>query len=267
VLAGGGSLPALVVQGALGRGWGVNVVTFGGQPQPDGIPASVGQVCFNIAGVGRIVAHLKAKKVTHVVLAGHLHKPSLFSLRPDAKGLALLARVRGFHDDAVLRAVTGLLHDEGFTVMSVPEIVPDVRAAAGVWGKLKPTAADEADIALGFEVVRAMGALDIGQAVVVHKGVVLGVEGVEGTDALIARCAALRGPLKKGEKAGWLVKAAKPAQTDLADLPTVGAATARTLATHGYKGLAVEAGRTLVLGLEEMRKAEIVLVGVDGPGA
>ncbi|MCP5405080.1 MAG: UDP-2,3-diacylglucosamine diphosphatase LpxI [Pseudomonadaceae bacterium] len=261
ILAGGGSLPALVAGAALAQGFEVQVVTFDGQAAPRGLPEGVaGQASFNIAAVGKILAHLKAHKVSHVVMAGALHKPSLFRLRPDVKGVQLLARVKGFHDDALLRGVAGFLADEGFTVLPVTDLLPALAAKDGVWGKYAPSEADKADIALGMEVLRAMGGLDIGQAVVVHRGTVLGVEAVEGTDGLIARCAALRGPLGKQERAGWLIKAAKPSQTDLADLPTIGPATVELLALHGYKGVAVQAGKTLVV------DGEKVVAVADGHG-
>lgn len=266
ILSGGGTLPALVASAALGEGWEVQVITFEGQPQPRELPSGVaGVATFNIAAVGNILTHMKANKVTHVALAGNLNKPSLFRLRPDVKGLALLSRVRGFHDDALLRAISGFLADEGMTVVPVTDLLPQLRAAAGVWGKVEPSATDNTDIALGLEVLTALGALDIGQAVVVHKGAVLGVEAVEGTDNLIARCAPLRGDLGKHERAGWLVKAAKPTQTDLADLPTIGPATVELLAVHGYKGVAVLAGSTLVLDYARLVSvADLAGVGVVG---
>lgn len=268
ILAGGGQLPALLAEAALAKGWPVHVVTFDGQAAPRGVPDGVAsRAGFNIAAVGQVLAYLKANKVSHVVMGGHLHKPSLFRLRPDVKGMQLLARVRGFHDDALLRAVAGFLGDEGFTVLPVTDLLPALMAGEGVWGKYMPGEADRADIALGMEVVAALGNLDIGQAVVVHKGAVLGVEAVEGTDTLVSRCAALRGAMGKKEKAGWLVKAAKPNQTDLADLPTIGPATVELLALHNYKGVAVSVGRTLVVQREEViaaaDKAGVVVMGVE----
>ena len=85
--------------------------------------------------------------------------------------------------------------------------------------------------------------MDVGQAVIVQQGVVLGVEGVEGTDALIARCAELarEGP------AGILVKIKKPGQERRVDLPTIGVDTVRAAARAGLRGIVIEAGGTLVL--------------------
>ncbi len=94
-----------------------------------------------------------------------------------------------------------------------------------------------------MRVARALGALDVGQAVVVQQGMVLGVEAIEGTDALIARC----GPLRRAGGGGVLVKLAKPGQERRADLPTVGPRTVTNAAASGLRGIAVEAGSTLMI--------------------
>jgi len=87
-----------------------------------------------------------------------------------------------------------------------------------------------------------LGAVDVGQAVVVERGVVLGIEAIEGTDALVARCGALR----RETSGGVLVKIAKPAQERRVDLPTIGVRTVEALAAAGLAGIAVEAGRARV---------------------
>ena len=86
---------------------------------------------------------------------------------------------------------------------------------------------------------RALGAVDVGQGCVVQQGLVLGVEAIEGTDALLARCAGLR---REGP-GGVLVKLVKPGQDRRADLPTIGPDTVRGAAAAGLAGIAIEARR------------------------
>src|SRR5205085_9759764 len=100
-----------------------------------------------------------------------------------------------------------------------------------------------ADIEHGLRLARAIGALDIGEAVVVQQGLVLGVEAVEGTDGLLRRCAALR----RDGPGGVLVKAAKPGQERRVDRPTIGPQTIILAAAAGLQGIAAEAGATLVV--------------------
>ena len=105
-----------------------------------------------------------------------------------------------------------------------------------------------ADIAHAERIARALGALDIGQAVVVQQGLVLGVEAIEGTDALLRRCAGLR---REGP-GGVLVKVEKPGQEQRADRPTIGPQTVALAAEAGLRGIAVEAGATIVLDRDEV---------------
>src|SRR5207244_6131584 len=111
-----------------------------------------------------------------------------------------------------------------------------------------PDADALADIAQGMRLARAIGALDIGQAVVVQHGLVLGVEAIEGTDALLQRCAGLR----RGGPGGVLVKVEKPGQERRTDRPTIGPQTVILAAESGLRGIAAETGATLVIDRAEV---------------
>ena len=69
-----------------------------------------------------------------------------------------------------LRSVVELFEREGFHVVGVAEAAPGLIAEAGPLGRIRPSAEHESDIALAFKVVRALGALDVGQAAVVCDG-------------------------------------------------------------------------------------------------
>jgi DUF1009 family protein len=83
-----------------------------------------------------------------------------------------------------------------------------------------------------------LGQADLGQAVVVRAGQVVGAEDASGTDALIARA---------GGAGGVLIKAKKPQQERRADLPTIGPQTVANAAAAGLSGIAVEAGHSLII--------------------
>jgi len=118
-------------------------------------------------------------------------------------------------------------------------------------GALRPDTHAEADIERGLAVARAIGALDVGQAVIVQQGLVLGVEAIEGTDALIERCAALR---REGA-GGVLVKVEKPGQERRADRPVIGPRTVALAAAAGLSGIAIEAEATIVIDRDEVVRA------------
>jgi len=99
---------------------------------------------------------------------------------------------------------------------------------------------------------RAVGRLDIGQAAVSARGLILAVEAQEGTDAMLRRCADLPAALRGTAQApvGVLAKAPKPNQDRRIDLPTIGVATLIAAARAGLAGVVGEAGALLVVDRE-----------------
>src|ERR1700748_1827438 len=154
-----------------------------------------------------------------------------------------------------MRAMIGLFEKEGFRVVGTADAAPNLIATAGVYGRAKPNTQAEADIAQARDVVRAMGALDIGQAAAVCEGLTLAVEAAEGTDAMLERLTYLSKNLRgtPEKRRGVLVKAPKPAQERRIDLPVIGTRTIELAAAGGLAGVAVEAGGALL-----MRKSKLV---------
>ena len=265
VIAGGGRLPGLIVQACKGEGREVMVIAYEGETDPatcEGVPHR----WIGLGAVGALLKSLRRAGCREVVLAGSIRRPSFSTLKLDLRGMRLVGRLAGWRgkgDDALLSLVVKELEEEGFTVVGADDLIAALRAPAGVIGRCAPDAEAERDIAIGVDAARALGAHDIGQAVVVQAGRVLGVEAVEGTDGLITRCATLQQP----GPGAVLVKMKKPGQERRADLPTIGANTIERLAEAGLRGVAVEAGETLILErAQAVARADehgVFMVGVD----
>ena len=245
VVAGGGTLPVRVVQAAAAMGRPVHVVVLEGHGDPAAY-AGHPHVTLRWGLAAQMLAWLKQHGVREVVLAGNVARPSLLSLRPDAASLKLLGRIgrSAFNgDDSILRAVMKVLAEEGFEVVGAQALLSGLLPQAALLAGPMPDDIARADIARGIAVCNALGAVDVGQAVVVQQGLVLGVEAIEGTDALIGRT----GALKREGPAPILVKGPKPAQSYLADLPTIGPKTVESARAAGLRGLAFQAGGTILL--------------------
>ena len=148
-------------------------------------------------------------------------------------------------DDGVLRIVVRFFEAKGFTVVSPADVVPSLTVRAGSLTAAAPTPDDMADILLGSSVVKALGAYDIGQAVIVCDGELLAVEAAEGTDRMLARVAQSRAAREASNPRGVLVKRPKPGQEMRIDLPAIGPATVTRAAAAGLAGIAVLAGQSL----------------------
>jgi DUF1009 family protein len=244
ILAGGGRLPGQVAQAAHAAGRKVFIVGLEGFADP-AVLAPWPHVVLRILAAGRIIAALREHGCRDLVLVGPVRRPSLFNLRPDAEGARILARIgrAAFAgDDGLLAAVLKVFAEEGFHIVGVQEILSEALGPRGLLTRAGPDAVAMADIQRGIAVTRALGAVDVGQGCVVQQGIVLAMEAAEGTDAMLGRCAALARP----GPGGILVKLVKPGQDRRADLPTIGPATLTSAAAAGLRGVAFEAGGTIL---------------------
>ncbi len=251
ILAGGGELPRLLVSACRARGREVFVLGIEGHADPDAF-ADVSHAQVRMGAMGEAFRLLKDAGVGDVVFAGTIRRPSLANLRPDARGTLFLARIGGkaLGDDGLLRAVAVEFEREGLRLLGAHQVLSDIVAREGAYGRLRPSAEDEIDIARGVEVAKGVGALDVGQGAVVQQGIVLAVEAVEGTDRMLARC----GDLRREGQGGVLVKVCKPAQDRRLDLPTIGTATVEAAAAAGLSGIAIEAGAALVIDADALAR-------------
>jgi DUF1009 family protein len=271
IIAGDGDLPRAVAHSAREAGRTVFVVALRGCLNgnwPEEFPhewASLGEP-------GRALKALSAAGVGEVLLAGRVDRPKFSELKLDAKGVLVLPRViaaarKG--DDALLRVMVDIFEREGFAAVSVPDAAPGLVCGEGALGKLSPNDDHKADIAQAFRIVRALGALDVGQAAAVCEGLALAVEAAEGTDKMIARISTLREALRgtPDKKRGVLVKALKPTQDAKTDMPVIGVETVRNAAAAGLAGIALEAGKSLIVGkaavAEEADRQGLFVVGIN----
>ncbi|HET7879239.1 MAG TPA: UDP-2,3-diacylglucosamine diphosphatase LpxI [Acetobacteraceae bacterium] len=244
ILAGGGRLPGQIAAAAQAAGRPVFLVGLEGFADP-AVLAPYPHAVIRIGAAGRILAALRRHGCRELVLIGPVRRPSLLDLRPDVEGARILAqigRAAFAGDDGLLAAVVKVLGDEGFRVIGAQDVLSQALGPVGRLSRAAPDALAMADIRRGIEVVRALGAVDVGQGCVVQQGIVLAVEAAEGTDAMLSRCAAL---LRPGP-GGVLVKLVKPGQDRRADLPTIGPATLTGAAAAGLRGVAFEAEGTIL---------------------
>lgn len=249
IIAGSGELPLQLIETCRAQHRPFFVLTF--EENDTNHFVNVPHARVRLGAIGEAIRYLQSAGVKELVLAGGIRRPSFSSLKPDAMGAKLMARLGTklfAGDDALLKVVIKFLEEEGFKVLGSDDLLKDLLAPAGILGKHAPDAQAMEDIALGFKVAKTLGAFDIGQAVVVEHGLALGVEGAEGTDALVARC----GALKRNARGGVLVKAKKPQQERRVDLPSIGVHTVERVHSVGLSGIALESGSSLILGREQV---------------
>ena len=249
ILAGGGDLPRRLIDHCKNNGLEVFVVAFKGQTAPETLDG-VDHIEMPLGSAGKIIKALKGRSVKDLVLIGRIRRPSLKDLKPDLKTAEFFLNEgrKAVGDDGLLRGLKRFLSKEGFDIHGVQAFMPDLLAPEGVLTKTTPSKEQLRDIERGQAVLDALGPVDVGQAVVVQEGHILGIEAAEGTDELIKRCATL----KREGASPVLVKLSKAGQDQDLDLPTIGPQTLKNVKDAGFCGIAVHAGRSLIYNVDEV---------------
>lgn len=244
LIAGGGQIPALIRETCRTEGRPLYIAALNGFCRPETVDGAE-HGWFDLPQVGALMKALKAAGVEEVCLCGSVTKPDFASLKPDLKGALLLPRLLKAAltgDDAILRIVVDAFEREGFRPVGADALMASLLVRETVYGRHRPNAEQQQDVAAALRAARQLGAEDRGQAAVAAQGRVVGLEDDSGTDALLQRMAAE--PTARG---GVLVKCVKPQQDRRVDLPTVGVTTVENAAAAGLAGIAVEAGAALMV--------------------
>jgi DUF1009 family protein len=250
VIAGGGVMPFAVADSLKARGLDPVLFALKGVCDPTATER-FRHHWITVGQYGRATKLFRAENCKNLVFIGTLVRPALSEIRLDWGTLRIMGRVwsafRG-GDDHLLSGIGRIFEQEGFRLLGLKEVAPDLLMPEGCVTRILPDQDAVADIARGRDVLRALGPFDIGQAVVVIDGHVVGVEGIEGTDELLARIVGLRtaGRIRSAKGRGVLVKAPKSGQDLRFDLPTVGSRTIERAAAASLAGVAVLAGNTVV---------------------
>ena len=267
IVAGAGALPGQIISACRQSGRDFRVLAFEESADP-AVIAGAETTWIRIGALGKALTAARIEGIEELVFVGKIPRPSLTELMRDPRSARFMVKIgrRMLGDDNILSAVIRELESaEGFRVVAPEELLGDILAVEGCYGVVEPDGDCRSDIERGMAVADAVGSFDIGQAVIIQNGTVLGVEGVEGTDRLLDRCAEF---VRSDTPGGVLVKAAKPDQERRIDLPVIGVTTVRCAARAGLRGVAVAAGGALVAERGAMAAAAdasgLFVVGVPG---
>jgi UDP-2,3-diacylglucosamine hydrolase len=260
MIAGNGSFPFLVLEGARKAGVALAVVAIKEETDP-AIEAGDEEVAWvGIGQLGKMISFFKARGVDKVVMAGQVKHAQLFSgAMPDLRMVKMLWSLPRRNTDALIGGVATELANDGIELIDSTYFIQEYLAPEGVLTKRQPTDVEAANIEYGLHIAGEIARLDLGQTIVVRAQACVAIEAMEGTDATIARA----GVLAKGKLT--VIKVAKPAQDMRFDVPVVGVPTARAMVDAGATCLSVTAGKTLIFDREDMIKLadsnKITIVG------
>lgn len=260
VVAGNGIYPSTFVKEARKHGVKLVAAAFKGETK-ESLSEEVDEIeWFRVGQLGGVIKYFKKHGASEAIMVGQIAPRNLFDLWPDLRTLKMLRTVKERNAETLFGAIAAELSKDEIELLPAATFLDDYLAKPGV--NFGPQLSDrtQEDIDFGFSIVKQTSALDIGQSIVVRHGTVLAVEAFEGTDACIKR----GGELGKGKEV-TLVKVSKPNQDMRFDVPVIGPTTIESCRSAGVSTIAVEAGRTLILGIDEVRAAceegKVSLVG------
>ncbi|MET1410632.1 UDP-2,3-diacylglucosamine diphosphatase LpxI [Roseibium sp. HPY-6] len=271
LIAGNGDLPGQIADALTMAGRDFEIVAIKGEA--DAATRERASAELGWGEVGRLYSFLDETGCRDVLLIGGVSsRPDFTSIFGDfgtLKRLPTIIRALTGGDDSLLTKVIRLFEIEGFRVVGIKDVAPQLLASSGVLGRVQPSSDDMHDLDLAMRATEKLGELDIGQAAVAVAGRVVALEGAEGTDAMLERCCELKrnGRVRTKGRAGVLVKTAKRDQDFRVDLPTVGPRTIELAVAAGLAGIAVEAQGALIANKDEtLQKADasdIFVLGIE----
>ncbi len=251
LIAGNGTFPFLVLEGARDRGIEMTVIAIREEASPELERVAPRLHWVSLGELSRTIELLREAGVNRAVMAGQVKHNKIFSsIRPDWKLAKLLMSLSTKNTDSLIGAVAKVLEEEGIRLVDSTAFLAPLVPAAGVLTRRAPDADEIADIAYGRSVARQIAGLDLGQTVVVRDRACVAIEAMEGTDETIERAARIA-----SGKRLVVVKVSKPGQDMRFDVPVIGLRTIEMMRKANATALSIDAGRTLLFDREQLLRA------------
>jgi len=228
VIAGSGIYPETFIRAARKQGVRIVVAAFKGETK-EALAEEVDEIKWFRGGqLGGVIKFLRKQVASEAIMVGQIAPRNLFDLWPDLRTLKVLHSVKERNAETLFGAIADELAKDGITLLPATTFLEDQMAGEGHLYGPKPSDRDWEDIRFGQKIVKRGGKLG------------------KGTDVT-------------------LVKVSKPNQDMRFDVPVIGPRTIKSCCEAGVGTIAVEAGKTLFLGLEEIearcREGKVAIVG------
>lgn len=263
IIAGNGRFPVIALETARKQGHEAVAIAIREEASPE--VERVASRCHwvSLGELSRLIEICKAEGITQIMMAGQVKHAKIFSsIRPDWRLLKVLATLLHKNTDSLIGGVAKVLRDEGIELVDSTLLLKPLLAPAGAITKRKPDSDEQRDIEYGRKIAHALASLDLGQSVAVAERACVALEAMEGTDAMLRRAASL----VEGKRL-TLVKASSRRRHLLFDVPVIGPGTIDVMVETNTTALAVDAGRTLMLDLDELlakaAAAKIAIIGME----
>ena len=258
LISGSGELPKLIIRELTLNG--IEPIVFSPIGIKVNIPENVDNILFDLFDFEGLVYELKKRFIRYLVFAGKITRNNIINEN--------LSKIKNFSsvnkininlsetDDILLRNIGKFFENQGFSILSLNEIIPDCFLKQGSFTKRKPTKQDQYDIKKAIEFHKIISKADIGQSLIVSNGLCIAIETLPGTDAMIEFVLNFKNTNKeiRNSSKGILFKSLKVSQDPRFDFPVVGEKTLRNIRNAKINGLALFENRLILLNKEKLIK-------------
>ena len=240
IIAGSGKFPFFALKEARRQGFVCAVAGIRGEANPGLEPKADLFEWVGTGEISKLIDFFKANEIREAVMAGKIDQRSLFRVNTfDRSAHELLSHLGEKSSAGLIKAVIGFLEHCGIEIKDPTFLVRPFFCPEGILTEAEPSPDVLRDIEVGWKMARGLADLDIGQTVILKDGMVVAVEGIEGTDKVILRGAKLAG------RGIVVVKVSRTLQDPRVDLPGIGLGTIRMLVKSGARALCIEANRVV----------------------
>jgi len=243
IFAAAGIMPCLAIQKALQKKMDFIVIGFKHISNFPELEKYAGFKPYqtHIGMLKSVLKILKKENITSILLVGKINKVNLFKIiRFDATTLNLFFKLKDYSDSSILQGVVDFYAQNNIKCLSQKEYFSDLIIKPGCLTKKKAPKKDIKNIKWGFTIAKKIAALNIGQSVITSTKVIISVEGIEGTDAMIKRSQPYL--LKKN----YFIKVAREGHNPMFDLPGFGLNTLKLLKRIGISVIGLEKNMVLI---------------------
>jgi UDP-2,3-diacylglucosamine hydrolase len=243
IIAGSGNFPLMFARAA--KLQGVRVVAAAVKGDTSLLIHAVADEVrwFSVGEFKKLFCYFRERGVKQAIMAGQINQDTLFrsDLVVDAEYKAVFDALKDRRCDTIFGAIAERLKAEGMEILDSTLLLKSFLAPKGTLTRRAPSEDELADIDFGIGIAKQMGALDVGQTVVIRGKAIVAIEAMEGTDRCILRGGAI------ARQGAVVVKMSKPDQDPRFDVPVIGPRTINFMKKVKASCLAIEAGKTLII--------------------
>ena len=188
LIAGNGSFPFLVVEGAKKAGKKLVVAAIKEETDQEIEKIADKVVWVGIGQLGKMIKFFKSEGVEKAIMAGQVKHVQIFSgALPDLRMLKMLYNLPRRNTDSLIGGIAAELAKDNIELIDSTYFIQDHLPSEGVLSKRKPDKTEQGNITYGLHIANEIARLDLGQTIVVRAKACVAIEAMEGTDETIKR--------------------------------------------------------------------------------